>query len=144
MLKKVAAHLDYRRLRETFPEENHNTKIRRGVGIASYVVTTGRGPYEVARVRLQSDGLVVVYTGACPQGQGHHTSLAQVCARGISVFQSMSVKVVSGDTNMIHEGFGTFASRSAVTAGNAVAAAAKAVLQRVRGKDGGGRTEPPG
>jgi carbon-monoxide dehydrogenase large subunit len=133
VLKKVAAHLDYRRLRETFPEENHNTKIRRGVGIASYVVTTGRGPYEVARVRLQSDGLVVVYTGACPQGQGHHTSLAQVCAKELGI-PIDSVKVVSGDTNMIHEGFGTFASRSAVTAGNAVAAAARAVLQRVKEK----------
>ncbi len=44
------------------------------------------------------------------------------------------MKIVSGDTEMIHEGFGTFASRSAVTAGNAVAAAARAVRDRLAEK----------
>jgi carbon-monoxide dehydrogenase large subunit len=125
-LEKVSAHIEYRRLRKQFAQENGQAKTRRGVGIASYVVTTGRGPYELARARLESNGQVVIYTGVCPQGQGHHTSLAQVCARelGLSIDK---VKIVSGDTEMIHEGFGTFASRSAVTAGNAVAAAARAL-----------------
>ena len=130
-LDKLAAHLDYDRLREKFTEENRQTKNPRGVGIASYVVTTGRGPYEVARTELESDGHVIVYTGACPQGQGHHTSLAQVCAHELGV-PIDRVKVVSGDTSMINEGFGTFASRSAVTAGNAVAAATRAVLQQIK------------
>jgi carbon-monoxide dehydrogenase large subunit len=103
---------------------------RRGVGIASYVVTTGRGPYELARAQLASDGEVVIYTGACPQGQGHHTSLAQVCARELAL-PIEKVTIVSGDTEMIHEGFGTFASRSAVTAGNAVAAAARALRDQL-------------
>jgi carbon-monoxide dehydrogenase large subunit len=42
-----------------------------------------------------------------------------------------NVKIVSGDTEMIHEGFGTFASRSAVTAGNAVASAARALRDQL-------------
>ncbi|HEX9787891.1 MAG TPA: xanthine dehydrogenase family protein molybdopterin-binding subunit, partial [Candidatus Binatia bacterium] len=129
-LEKVSAHIEYPRLRKQFARENGLAKIRRGVGIASYVVTTGRGPYELARARLDSDGQVVIYTGACPQGQGHHTSLAQVCAGELAV-PIDTVKIVSGDTETIREGFGTFASRSAVTAGNAVAASARALRDQL-------------
>lgn len=132
-LEKVAERLEYRELRTQFTEQNRVTNKKRGVGIAGYVVTTGRGPYEVARVRIEADGQIVVYTGACPQGQGHHTSLAQVCARELGV-PIDRVNVVSGDTSLIQEGFGTFASRSALTAGNAVAAATRAVLERVKEK----------
>jgi aerobic carbon-monoxide dehydrogenase large subunit len=132
-LEKVSAHIEYPRLRKQFVQENGRAKIRRGVGIASYVVTTGRGPYELARARLDSDGQVVIYTGACPQGQGHHTSLAQVCAGELTI-PIDNVKIVSGDTEAISEGFGTFASRSAVTAGNAVAAAVRAIRDQLASK----------
>ncbi|HSE85855.1 MAG TPA: xanthine dehydrogenase family protein molybdopterin-binding subunit [Candidatus Binatia bacterium] len=132
-LEKVAAHIEYARLRKQFAQENGQAKIRRGVGIASYVVTTGRGPYELARARLDSNGQVIIYTGACPQGQGHHTSLAQVCARELAIAID-NVKIVSSDTETIQEGFGTFASRSAVTAGNAVAASAQALRDQLAKK----------
>jgi aerobic carbon-monoxide dehydrogenase large subunit len=132
-LNKVAERLEYQKLRAQFKADKGNAKKKCGVGIANYVVTTGRGPYEVARVQIESDGQILVYTGACPQGQGHHTSLAQVCAREIGVSLN-NVKVVSGDTSLIPDGFGTFASRSAVTAGNAVAAAARAALQLIKEK----------
>ena len=84
-IRKLCEHIDYQRLKKQFAQENGQTKTRRGVGIASYVVTTGRGPYELARARLESDGQMIVYTGACPQGQGHHTSLAQLCARELAI-----------------------------------------------------------
>ena len=129
-LATVAKQIDYDRLRREFSQANRHAKNRRGVGIASYVVTTGRGPYEVARATLEADGRVIVYTGACPQGQGHHTSLAQVCANELAI-NPEQVRVVSSDTEMIREGFGTFASRSAVTAGNAVAAAARSLRAQV-------------
>jgi CO/xanthine dehydrogenase Mo-binding subunit len=132
-LDKVAERLQYRELREKFTEENRGSYKKRGIGIAHYVVTTGRGPYELARARVDADGQIVVYTGACPQGQGHHTSLAQVCARELGI-SSDRVTIVSGDTAFIQEGFGTFASRSAVTAGNAVAAAAREILKKVKEK----------
>jgi aerobic carbon-monoxide dehydrogenase large subunit len=129
-LENVAKQIDYQRLRREFSQGNRQVKNRRGVGIAAYVVTTGRGPYEVARASLEADGRLIVYTGACPQGQGHHTSLAQVCANELAIVAEQ-VRVVSGDTEMIREGFGTFASRSAVTAGNAVAAVARSLRAQV-------------
>ena len=132
-LEKVAERLEYSKLRAQFKVSNPHARKKHGVGLASYVVTTGRGPYEDARVQIESDGQIAVYTGACPQGQGHHTSLAQVCANEMGVSQSR-VKVVTGDTSLISDGFGTFASRSAVNAGNAVAAAARSALELIKEK----------
>jgi carbon-monoxide dehydrogenase large subunit len=74
-------------------------------------------------------GKVWAATGAAPQGQGHRTTLAQVCAEQLGVPLD-DVVVVTGDTAAISLGVGTFASRTAVNAGSAVYLAA----QRVRDK----------
>jgi carbon-monoxide dehydrogenase large subunit len=97
-----------------------------GAGVACYVEGTGIGPFEGAQVRVERDGRVLVRTGACSQGQGHATVLAQVCAERLGVDPG-TVTVVGGDTAGLERGWGTVASRSAVVAGNAVAAAALTV-----------------
>lgn len=97
-----------------------------GVGIGCYVESTGRGPFEGATVRVDAKGKVVVATGASPQGQSHETTLAQICADRLGV-DIDNVCVVTGDTDAINLGVGTYASRTAVVAGNAVSGAALAV-----------------
>ncbi len=109
-----------------------DTGPRVGFGVACYVEGTGIGPYEGARVRLDPSGTVAVRTGACSQGQGHETVLAQVCADVLGVDPS-AVRVTVGDTEGLERGWGTVASRSAVVAGNAVAAAARRVREGVLG-----------
>ena len=89
-----------------------------GVGISSYVEGSGFGPFEGAVVRLDQQGNVHVVTGAKPHGQGLETTLAQVCADEFGV-PFDRVTVTTGDTALIQYGIGTFASRSAVTAGTA-------------------------
>ncbi len=101
-----------------------------GVGIVSFVETTGVGPYEGARVTVEASGKVSVVTGVGTQGQGHFTSFAQVVADQLGVDVS-DVRVVTGDTSEFHWGTGTFASRGAVVAGNAVNAAASTVRAKV-------------
>ncbi len=96
-----------------------------GIGVGIYREGGGRG-YESATVRVQPSGRVLVATGATPQGQGLETTLAQVCADRLGVPLG-AVRVVTGDTQAIPLGMGTYASRSAVLAGNAVAQAARAV-----------------
>jgi carbon-monoxide dehydrogenase large subunit len=64
------------------------------------------------------------------QGQGHFTSFAQIVADQLGVDVS-DVEVVTGDTDQFHWGTGTFASRGAVVAGNAVNEAAKDVRGKV-------------
>jgi carbon-monoxide dehydrogenase large subunit len=100
-----------------------------GLGIGCYVESTGRGPFEGATVRVDPSGQVLVLTGAAPQGQSHETTLAQVCADRLGVAIE-DVTVVAGDTDAIPLGVGTFASRTAVVAGNAVSVAAAQVRDK--------------
>ena len=100
--------------------------VHRGVGISLYVEGTGVGPYEGATVRLDASGKVLVATGACSQGQGHETVYAQIAADALAV-PLEDVSVTGGDTDAIPFGIGTFASRSTVLAGSAVAASGAAV-----------------
>ncbi len=101
-----------------------------GIGIVSYVEGTGVGPYEGARVTVQTDGRVCVATGIGTQGQGHFTSFAQLVAEPLGVTVA-DVDVITGDTAKFNWGTGTFASRGAVVAGNACHAAALAVREKV-------------
>jgi carbon-monoxide dehydrogenase large subunit len=101
-----------------------------GIGIACYVEGTGIGPYEGAKVQVQANGRVSVATGIGTQGQGHFTVFAQIAADQIGV-DVRNVDVVTGDTDQFYWGAGTFASRGAVVAGNAVNEAAKTVRQKM-------------
>lgn len=103
---------------------------RVGVGISSYTEGSGYGPHEGAIVRLDPSGNVRVFTGAKPHGQGLETTLAQICADEFGVdFERVTVS--AGDTALIPFGIGTFASRSAVTAGSAVGIAAQKLRRKV-------------
>jgi len=105
---------------------------RVGIGVVFYVEGTGIGPYEGARIQVQGSGRVLLATGIGTQGQGHFTSLAQIVADEIGVAVA-DIDVVTGDTDQFHWGVGTFASRSAVVAGNATYAAAKQVRAKILG-----------
>jgi len=101
-----------------------------GIGVVSFVETTGVGPYEGARITVQANGKIGVATGVGTQGQGHYTSFAQVVADQLGV-DVRDVQLVSGDTAEFHWGTGTFASRGAVVAGNAIHESAKAVRAKI-------------
>ena len=104
---------------------------RLGIGMAAYNEATGIGPHEGAHVEIGADGGVSVTVGAPSQGQGHETTLGQICADRLGVaFES--VRVAAGDTARFPASSGTYASRVTVVVGNAVAAAAAAVGERVR------------
>ena len=100
-----------------------------GIGLACYVEGTGIGPYEGAKVQVQANGKVSLATGIGTQGQGHFTVFAQIAADQLGVDVG-DVDVVTGDTDQFYWGAGTFASRGAVVAGNAVNEASKAVRKK--------------
>jgi carbon-monoxide dehydrogenase large subunit len=101
-----------------------------GLGIVSFVETTGVGPYEGSRVTVEASGKISVATGVGTQGQGHFTSFAQIVADQLGV-SPRDVRMVTGDTAEFHWGTGTFASRGSVVAANAIHAAAKSVRAKV-------------
>jgi aerobic carbon-monoxide dehydrogenase large subunit len=101
-----------------------------GIGIVSFVETTGVGPYEGARITVGTNGKINVATGVGTQGQGHFTSFAQIVAEQLDV-PVKDIILVTGDTAEFHWGTGTFASRGSVVAGNAIHASAVAVRKKV-------------
>ncbi len=107
-----------------------------GLGMATYI-EAAPGPRgsggglgnEAMRMRLDEDGIVRVFTGQMPHGQGHETTLAQIAADefGVSMAQ---VKIVVGDSDQVPFGF-TGGSRSATMAGGATVHTARALRERV-------------
>jgi carbon-monoxide dehydrogenase large subunit len=84
-----------------------------------------------ARVRLEPDGSLTVFTSQQPHGQSHETTLAQLAADELSVPMER-VKVVHGDTDVTPFNLvGTGGSRAATLASGAVIGAARAVRSRV-------------
>jgi CO/xanthine dehydrogenase Mo-binding subunit len=124
--KMFAQALDVARVAATRPRPPGRL---RGFGVAAIAEPSGFGPFESARVEIDTDGSVHVYTGATSQGQGHETTLAQVCAEVLGLGLD-AITVVHGDTQLMKYGVGTFASRAAVTAGSAVLRASERLRER--------------
>ncbi|MBE2317133.1 xanthine dehydrogenase family protein molybdopterin-binding subunit [Solirubrobacter sp. CPCC 204708] len=96
-----------------------------GVGFALAVERSG-GLHEHASVTREGDE-VVVRAGSVPSGQGHETLFAQLAAERLGVDPAM-VRVITGDSDALAQGVGSFASRTATMGGNAVVAAADDLL----------------
>ncbi len=100
-----------------------------GIGITCFVEETAIGPYETGNVRVDGSGKVTVLTGASPHGQGTVTAIAQLVADELEVSIDR-VLVRHGDTDLVPDGVGTFASRGGAIAGAAARLAARKVKAR--------------
>jgi aerobic carbon-monoxide dehydrogenase large subunit len=107
----------------------------RGIGIAMYVEITAVGPYETARIRLEPDGTILLFSSIMPVGQGSETTQRQLVAEelGVAIEQ---IAVRQGDTDEVPDAVGTFASRGAAVGGATARLAArelvKVILSRFR------------
>jgi len=88
-------------------------------------------PGEQARVRIEPDGHVSLFTQQMPNGQSYETTLAQLAADEIGVaFED--IRVVYGDTQVTPFGMiGTGGSRAATFASGCTVLACRAVKQKV-------------
>jgi carbon-monoxide dehydrogenase large subunit len=115
-----------------------------GVGFAFYTEQSGHGQvewvkrksrvvpgYESATERMLPDGSVLIFVGVQNHGQGHETTLAQIAAHELTIDPSR-ISIRYGDTATGPFGFGTFASRSIVFAGGAVAKSSRALRDKIR------------
>ena len=140
-LDKALSMFDLRRFRQ---EQADGRKQGRylGMGLASYVEICGSGPsqvagavglgggqYDSAIVRVYPTGVVRVYIGGKPHGQGEETTFAQIVADEFG-YPVENVEVVAGDTETTPQGWGTYGSRTTAVCGSAV----KIAAQRVREK----------
>jgi aerobic carbon-monoxide dehydrogenase large subunit len=116
---------------------------RIGIGFASYCEQSAHGTgvfaawglplvpgYDQATVRLLVDGSLEVRVGVHSHGQGMETTLAQI-AHEVLGTDIASIRVIHGDTGATPFSTGTYASRSIVWAGGAVARSCEALVPRL-------------
>jgi aerobic carbon-monoxide dehydrogenase large subunit len=102
----------------------------RGMGWSFFVEKTGLGPWEEARVGLDTEGTFYCHSGLAALGQGTETLLAQLVSDQLGI-KPEQVKLVHGDTDVVPAGNGSFASRGTATGGIAAYIAAEELRRRI-------------
>ncbi len=140
-LDKILVMMDYKALRAD-QVAARKQGIYRGIGFASFIEVTnpsaafyGVGGARIssqdgATVRLDATGAIFIHSGVTEQGQGAEAVLAQCVASSFGV-PIERVRVVTGDTDNVPYGGGTWASRAAGIGGEAAWQAGKALRQNV-------------
>ncbi len=101
----------------------------RGIAVGSYLEVTAPPSPELGKIVFDADGSVQLITGTLDYGQGHATPFAQVLCAQLGVpFES--VKLVQGDSDIVHTGNGTGGSRSITASGMAIVEASKLVIEK--------------
>jgi aerobic carbon-monoxide dehydrogenase large subunit len=114
-----------------------------GIGFASFTEQTAHGAAEFATrgaaiipgfesctARILTDGSVVLMVGIQSHGQGLETALSQIACEELGI-DPARISVRHGDTESTAFGFGTFASRSMVMSGGAVARASRILRDKL-------------
>jgi carbon-monoxide dehydrogenase large subunit len=135
-LDKVLQAAGYQELRAEQARRRASGDVRQlGIGLASYVEITAADAAagETAKVEVHDDGTATVYTGSSAHGQGHHTAYAMLVTEELGIPMD-KVEVIHGDTDLIPDGVGTYASRSLQLGGSAVHKAAIEVKEEAAQK----------
>jgi CO/xanthine dehydrogenase Mo-binding subunit len=101
-----------------------------GIGIGCFVEKSGGGPWEYARVQIDTSGEVTVFSGVADVGQGVETVLSQIVADELPT-DIKRIRIVHGDTDVVPFGVGSFGSRSTVVAGNAALLATREIKTKL-------------
>jgi carbon-monoxide dehydrogenase large subunit len=114
-----------------------------GIGFATFTEQTAHGVaefaargaaiipgYESCTARILTDGSAVLMVGIQSHGQGLETALSQIAAQELGI-DPVRIAVRHGDTESTAFGFGTFASRSMVMSGGAVARASRILRDKL-------------
>ena len=123
-------------------DETRKQGVLRGIGLASFIKGTNPGPQiygpagvpisaqDGCTVRLEPSGAVTCLAGVTEQGQGTETILAQVVAQSVGVpFEA--VTVITGDTDSVPYGGGTYGSRGGGIGGESARRAGEALREEI-------------
>ncbi|MCW9039154.1 MAG: xanthine dehydrogenase family protein molybdopterin-binding subunit, partial [Rhodospirillales bacterium] len=140
-LDKLVEMMDYKGLRAE-QAALREKGIYRGIGFVSLVEVTNPSPafYGVGgariasqdgcTIRLDPTGGITCITGVTEQGQGTETIVAQIAASAVGVSMD-NVRVITGDTDVVPYGGGTWASRGAGIGGEAALQAGKELRKNI-------------
>ncbi|WP_322880368.1 xanthine dehydrogenase family protein molybdopterin-binding subunit [Pandoraea sputorum] len=141
-LKRAVDRLDVSKWRERQKQGEKDGRLV-GIGFATFTEQSAHGTavfaswglpivpgYDLATVRVTADGGLEVRAGIHSHGQGMETTLAQIANEVLGV-PVAKIRVVHGDTALTPFSTGTYASRSIVMAGGAVAATCRELVPRI-------------
>jgi carbon-monoxide dehydrogenase large subunit len=109
--------------------EARKRKRLRGIGLCSYLETTGGYPRERADITVHPKGRVDVVVGTLSSGQSHETTFAQCVAEWLGV-PFDDVYVDESDTDIVKEGGGSHSARSMRLAGIVMGNASDLVIEK--------------
>lgn len=109
----------------------------RGIGLA-YAIEIAGGPQpspmpEYAKVAVGDDGSVTLALGAGDSGMGHRTTYATLLSERIGVAPD-KIRYLSGDTDLVANGVGSFGSRTTSAASTAMVRAFDVLVESARAK----------
>ena len=109
----------------------------RGIGL-TYAIEIAGGPQkkplpEYARVAVDSDGTVALGLGSGDSGMGHRTTYATLLAERIGV-EPADIRYLSGDTDKVAGGMGSFGSRTTAAAGTSMVRAFDVLVEKARSR----------
>ena len=129
LLDRALRESDYRAKCERFARENPGSRVKRGVGLASFfhgAGFTGSGERYLASVvgvEATSEGRVRILASSTEMGQGTNTILTQIAAQTLEVpYEQMDI--VQPDTRHVPNSGPTVASRTCMVVGKLVESAA--------------------
>ena len=129
LLDRALRESDYRAKCERFARENPGSRVKRGVGLASFfhgAGFTGSGERYLASVvgvEATSEGRVRILASSTEMGQGTNTILSQIAAQTLEVpYEQMDI--VQPDTRHVPNSGPTVASRTCMVVGKLVESAA--------------------
>jgi carbon-monoxide dehydrogenase large subunit len=119
---------DYENFAKRKRESKKAGKLR-GIAVGSYLEVTAPPGVELGKIVFDPDGSVQLITGTLDYGQGHASAFAQVMCAELGV-PFDSVKLVQGDSDIVHTGNGTGGSRSITASGMAIVQASQKVIEK--------------
>ena len=116
---------------------------QRGIGFAAFIKGSASSPVgfygaggapisaqDACTLRLEPSGSVICAVGITEQGQGGDAVMRQIAATAVGV-PIEDVRVISGDTDAVPYGGGTYASRATAIGGEATYQAGRALREEI-------------
>jgi CO/xanthine dehydrogenase Mo-binding subunit len=125
---------DYHAKTKQFAEENEHSRVKRGIGFASFMHGAGftgsgeRYLQSIAGVEATADGRVRILVSSTEIGQGTNTILAQIVAETLGIDYDL-VELARPDTGQVPNSGPTVASRTCMVVGKLVESAAIGLRQ---------------
>lgn len=110
--------------------ESARRNVLRGRAASSYIEYSGVGN-ERMELRIDANGDATILSGTHSHGQGHATAWAQIVSDQLGI-PLARIRFMQGDTDAVSFGRGTYAARSSLVGGCALAVASQSVAEKGR------------